>query len=68
MPRREGAAHVQEYPTVGIGFLEKSRSTEVSDSMDLYAVSLQDGGAHLTGSLAAVDQENCLATGIRTTI
>ncbi len=50
---------IQEYPTVGIGFPEKSRSTEVSGSMDLYAVSPQDGGAHLTGSLAAVDQENC---------
>jgi hypothetical protein len=61
-------AHVREYPTVGIGFPEKSRSTEVSRSMDLYAVSPQDGGAHLTGSLAAVDQENCVATGIRTTI
>jgi len=36
--------------------------------MDLYAVSPEDGGAHLTGSLAAVDQDNCLATGIRTTI
>jgi hypothetical protein len=61
-------AHVQEYPTVSIGLPEKSRFTQVSGSMDLYAVTPQDGGAHLAGSLAAVDQKNCLVTEVRTKI
>ena len=52
------SAHVQEYPTIGVGFAEESRSAEVRCGVDLHSVTLQDGSAHLTGSLATVDEEN----------
>ncbi len=37
---------------------EKSRGGDLFSFMHLDAVSSQDGGAHLAGSLAAVDEEN----------
>ena len=54
-----GAPH---YEVIDIGLPKKSRCGDLSGSMHFDSMTPQNGSAHLTGSLAAIDEENFLAS------
>src|SRR6266849_7581753 len=52
------SANVEHDEIVDMGLPQKSRCGEFLGFMHLYCVTSQDGSARLTGSLAAVDEQN----------
>ena len=60
-------ADVEQYQIVRIWLPEKSRGGDVLGEMHLDTVTLQNGRAYVTGSLAAVNEENSFAVKNRAT-
>ena len=54
--------NIEHYEVIDIGLPKKSRCGDLFGSMHFDSMTPQNGSAHLTGSLAAINEENFLAS------
>ena len=54
--------NIEHYEVIDIGLPKKSRCGDLFGSMHFDSMTPQDGSAHLAGSLAAINEENFLAS------